>query len=318
MPAIESTVYSDAPSPVLQRLEHLRSQTIRKNLRLRHRIRQSAAVYLSANEFLEIDTPTLGPRVDEYAAGHISATTGDGSELWLAQSPQLYKQMFMASGYQRYFQFAHCFRDDYRPPGRTDYLREFVQLDIELETRLAADVRRLIEQLLVVLLADLGVEVRTPFLEIDAVECVDTYGTDCPDLSTDANDLAFIWVTDFPLVETGSNGAPKLNRHPMAMPVTMPGSFDEAVSVRTQSYDLVLNGYEIASGDLRIHDAGDQRQVLEVMGIEPASFEDLLAVLDGGCPPHGGAGIGLDRLVMRLAGSHSVADACALPDLFGY
>lgn len=132
---------TDGAEPIRRRLAHLRSPVIQRNLRLRHAVRRAASQYLDAAGFLELETPVLGPRVDEYPAGHVVAHLEDGTELWLAQSPQMLKQMFMASGYGRYFQFAHCFRDEPRSPGRHDHLREFVQLDLEMETDSAAEVR---------------------------------------------------------------------------------------------------------------------------------------------------------------------------------
>lgn len=307
----------DGVEAVRRRLDHLRQPVIQRNLRLRHAVRRAASQYLDSEGFLELETPVLGPRVDEYPAGHVVAHLEDGTELWLAQSPQLLKQMFIATGYGRYFQFAHCFRDEPRSPGRHDHLREFVQLDLEMETTSAAEVRRTVEGLVRSVLAAVGIDVATPFPEIDAVECVERYGTDRPDLRTRPDEYAFLWVNEFPLLQQGDDGSLYRTRHPMALPTAVPGSLAEARTLRTHSYDLVLNGNELASGDLRISSPDRQRHMLELLGEELSSLDDLVVVLEQ-CPPHGGLGMGLDRLVMRLTGSDSVKDACAFPDLLGF
>src|SRR4051812_5323437 len=93
-------------------LAHLARDNVRANLILRHRLKQAIREFLVVNDFIEFDTPVLGGRIDEYPAGHIKAELSDGRQLWLAQSPQLHKQMLIASGYERYMQFAHCFREE--------------------------------------------------------------------------------------------------------------------------------------------------------------------------------------------------------------
>ncbi|MEV4511689.1 amino acid--tRNA ligase-related protein [Dactylosporangium sp. NPDC049525] len=299
-------------------MRHLRAPHIQDNLRTRDSIRQSLRRGLLADGFLEVDTPVAGPRLDEYRSGHIRTWDAFGQELWLAQSPQLYKQMLIAAGYRRYFQFAHCFRDEPLDQQRPDHLREFVQADIELEATDAAQVRRLVERLVAALCADLGLPCVTPFPQLDAVECVARYGTDRPDLRTHPDELAFVWVNDFPLAEADHDGGPRFVRHPMALPHHLPASPADALGVRTHSYDLVLNGYEIASGDLRIADADLQSAVLDLVGVDTRALRPLLAVLRSGCPPHGGLGMGLDRLAMQLTRSASVAEVTAFPAWSGY
>src|SRR6476660_5823120 len=137
-------------------LAHLKDEKIRRGLRFRQAVRQAAYRELGADGFGEFETPILGPWINEYAVGSISATTPSGEQLWLAQSPQVYKQMLIAAGYRRYYQFAHCFREEEREPGRTDYLREFIQLDIEMETADLDAIIAMAERLMVAICTAVG------------------------------------------------------------------------------------------------------------------------------------------------------------------
>ncbi len=130
----------------------------------------------------------------------------------------------------------------------------------------------------------------------------------------------FLWVTEFPMFkldeETGEIAA---EHHPFTLPTEETiGYLDrEPLRVRGSLFDLVLNGVEIASGGLRIHDAGLQRQVLSLLGHEDHKMESdfgfLLEALKYGAPPHGGLAFGLDRLVMLIAGLDTIRDVIAFP-----
>jgi aspartyl-tRNA synthetase len=307
----------EARDLVTSALTHLRDERIKANLALRRMIVREVRAELSGEGFEEYDTPVLGERINEYAAGLFRAESAAGGEFWLAQSPQLFKQILIASGCARYLQFAHCFRDEPREAGRYDRMREFVQVDIELATDSPAVVRRLVERVVQRVCAAVGRHVAVPFPEIDARTAVRRYGTDAPDLRDDETDWSFVWVVGFPLAEPDATGLPRLLRHPMARPERTPVDGDDLCQITTYSYDLVFNGYEIGSGDLRIHDPAQQEAVLRAMGIPTDDFRVLLEVLASGCPPHGGIGIGLDRLAMALAGSRDIADACSFPHWFG-
>lgn len=298
-------------------LAHLRDQRTRANLVGRSRIRSAARSSLEEQGFLEVDTPALGERVDEYPAGHLGVSLADGTNLWLVQSPQVYKQALIATGTERYFQFAHCFRDNDREPGRTDYLREFIQLDVEMEATSVDELIAVVEHLVHRIFADLAMPLLpSPFARISADEALSRHGSDKPDLRDGVNETSCLWVVDFPLATSEPSG-PVLERHPMAMPHVTPASADDLVVGHSHSFDLVINGYEIASGDLRIHDPAMQRAVLDAAGLDPSAFADLLLVLED-CPPHGGFGLGIDRIAMQLLGTDSVAAVTGFPAGFGY
>ena len=130
----------------------------------------------------------------------------------------------------------------------------------------------------------------------------------------------FLWVTGFPLLEWDDE---ELRWTAVHHPFTSPNLQDleklesDPGQVRSRAYDLVLNGTEIGGGSIRIHDPSLQRRVFEVMGFTPGRarerFGFLIDALASGTPPHGGIAIGFDRLVMFLAGAHSIRDVIAFP-----
>src|SRR5215831_7633156 len=131
----------------------------------------------------------------------------------------------------------------------------------------------------------------------------------------------FLWVTDFPLFEW----SPEENKwNAMHHPFTRPKAEDMPLfeakkfpEVRAEAYDVVLNGVEIGGGSIRIHEPELQEKMFEALGISPqnrqAQFGHLLRALRLGAPPHGGIALGLDRLVMLIAGEQSIRDVMAFP-----
>jgi aspartyl-tRNA synthetase len=130
----------------------------------------------------------------------------------------------------------------------------------------------------------------------------------------------FVWVVDFPLFEgLDEEGRPVSAHHPFTMP--HPDDIDrlesDPLSVRSQSYDLVLNGWELGSGSIRIHRADVQRRVFSALGIADEEAEERFGFLLGafryGAPPHGGFAVGIDRLVAILAGEDNIREVIAFP-----
>jgi aspartyl-tRNA synthetase len=130
------------------------------------------------------------------------------------------------------------------------------------------------------------------------------------------NQLNLLWVTDFPMFEWNADeGRLEALHHPFTAP--HPEDIDDLKTARAVAYDLVLNGYEIGGGSLRIYQPEVQQQVFETIGLSTAEAHDkfgfLLEAFEYGTPPHGGIAYGLDRIVMLMAGEESIRDAIAFP-----
>jgi aspartyl-tRNA synthetase len=160
----------------------LRRPRMYNNLALRHKIVRFIREYLSARDFLEIETPILLKSTPEGARDFIVPSRMHPGEFYaLPQSPQQLKQLLMVAGIERYFQIARCFRDE---DLRADRQPEFTQLDLEMSFVDAEDIRSLIEGMLIELCGQVSQKpiLQTPFPVISYAEAMDKYGIDRPDL----------------------------------------------------------------------------------------------------------------------------------------
>ncbi|HEX5831680.1 MAG TPA: aspartate--tRNA ligase, partial [Gemmatimonadaceae bacterium] len=166
------------------RLRHryldLRRPELQANLMLRHRLAQVTRRYLSDAGFLELETPILTKPTPEGARDFLVPSRVQRGEFYaLPQSPQLYKQLFMISGFDRYFQIARCFRDE---DLRADRQPEFTQIDIEASFIEPEDIYALTEGLLAAIWRERGIDVPAPFPRMTYRAAMERYGTDRPDL----------------------------------------------------------------------------------------------------------------------------------------
>ena len=129
----------------------------------------------------------------------------------------------------------------------------------------------------------------------------------------------YVWVVDFPMFEVGTDGTPQAAHHPFTMPYPedLPLLATDPLAVRSQAYDLVLNGWELGSGSVRIHNRDTQEQVFAALGIgveeAESRFGFLLGAFRYGAPPHAGFAVGIDRLVAILAGEENIREVIAYP-----
>ncbi|HOW42734.1 MAG TPA: aspartate--tRNA ligase [Candidatus Omnitrophota bacterium] len=298
----------------------LRRRSVFENFVLRHKLYSVIRNFLNGRDFIECETPILTKSTPEGARDYLVPSRLNPGEFYaLPQSPQLFKQILMVSGIEKYYQIAKCFRDE---DLRADRQPEFTQLDLEMSFINEEDIYAVFEQMMQLIFKELkGIELKIPFPRVTYAEAMAKHNSDKPDMRKEWNtEFAFLWVVDFPLFKYNneekrweSEHHPFTNVHPddIALMDTDLGK------VRSRSYDLVLNGTEIGSGSIRIHDQKLQRRIFEIIGIQPEEaqkrFGFLLEAFQFGAPPHGGFAFGIDRLLAIIAGQASIREVIGFP-----
>ncbi|MCS7184285.1 MAG: aspartate--tRNA ligase [Patescibacteria group bacterium] len=309
----------------------LKRERLQKNLVNRHRLILFIRNWLSQRGFIEVETPILTKSTPEGARDYlVPSRLHKGKFYALPQSPQQYKQLLMVSGIERYFQIARCFRDE---DPRGDRQPEFTQLDIEMSFIEKEDILKLIEKLFIEIVEKLYPQKKItsiPFPRLTYQEAIEKFKSDKPDLrknKNDLNELAFCFVVDFPMFEILEDGNLNPMHHPFTQPKLKNDEFNkeividklrnEPLSLLSEQYDFVCNGYEIGGGSIRTIDKEILIEVFKTLGHKEKDlyqkFGHLLEAFDYGVPPHGGIAPGIDRILMILENEPNIREVIAFP-----
>ena len=322
----------EEPARLKYRYLDLRRPRMTRNLRVRSKVTSFIRNWLTERDFVEVETPILTKTTPEGARDFIVASRLQPGKFYaLPQSPQQYKQLLMVAGLERYFQIARCFRDE--DPRADRAYGEFTQLDLEMSFVSQEDILQLTEELFTSLVKEVFPEKKvstSPWPRISHKEAKEKYGNDKPDLRKDKNDkneLAFAWIVDFPLFteqtkEDFFHGAGNAKWAPSHHMFTAPHPDDTPLldkdpgQVRGLQHDLVLNGFEVGGGSVRIHDPEIQEKIFDLIGFtkeQKEEFAHMLTAFSYGVPPHGGIAPGIDRFLMVVLGEPSVREVVAFP-----
>ncbi|MDX1535752.1 MAG: aspartate--tRNA ligase [Candidatus Spechtbacterales bacterium] len=310
----------------------LRRERMKHNLDLRSKVNLFIRNYLSEKNFTEVETPMLTKATPEGARDFlVPSRLYPGKFYALPQSPQQYKQLLMVAGVEKYFQLARCFRDE--DPRADRAYGEFTQLDMEMSFVDQEDILQLTEDMFTKMIEELFPEKKIsqkPWPRLSHKEAMEKYGTDKPDLRKDKNnpnELAFAWTLDFPLFneqteEDYFHGSGKAKFAPSHHMFTAPHPDDielldkDPMKVRGLQHDMVLNGYEVGGGSIRIHNRKIQEKIFDLIGFtkkQQKQFSHILEAFTYGVPPHGGIAPGMDRLLMVILGEPSLREVMAFP-----
>ncbi len=303
----------------------LRTERMQNNIRMRDKVISFFRDYMHKNDFVEIETPILMKGTPEGSREYLVPSRLEKGKFYaLPQSPQQFKQLCMVAGFEKYFQIARCMRDE---DTRGDRQPEFTQLDYEMSFVTQEEVLQYTEAMFIELVEKIYPNkkiLKTPFPRLTYAESMEKYGSDKPDLrenKEDPDELAFAWVLDFPMFEKNDDGTLQATHHPFCSihdedkEKFIAG--EDLFSIRANAYDLVLNGYELSSGSIRIHEQNIQKQVFDLLKIseeeQKSKFGHILEAFTYGAPPHGGFAPGIDRIMMILQNEPNIREVIAFP-----
>jgi aspartyl-tRNA synthetase len=322
----------------------LRGQRMQSNLRLRTKLTRALRQYLDGQDFQDLETPILTRATPEGARDYlVPSRVHPGSFYALPQSPQLFKQMLIMGGMDRYYQIARCFRDeDLRADRQPEFTHNYEVLAKKhgarglawMKINTAGQGVAGVQSSIAKFLSDDIINAMQDAAQAQAGDLL-FFGAG-PEQQVNAfmgavrlqlgRDLELLesgwkplWVVDFPMFEYDDESARLYALH---HPFTTPSCSLEAMQkapeqALSRAYDMVLNGSEIGGGSIRIHRPDMQQAVFDLLGIDPAQAQDrfgfLLEALKYGCPPLGGIAFGVDRIAALMAGEASIRDVIAFP-----
>ncbi|WP_373898137.1 aspartate--tRNA(Asn) ligase [Haloimpatiens sp. FM7315] len=305
------------------RVLSLRQEKINAIFSVQGIIAEGFREFLLKKDFTEIYTPKI---VSEGAEGGtaIFKLKYFNKDVFLAQSPQFYKQMMVGAGYERVFEIAHVYRAEEHNTNR--HLNEYVSMDleigfikdeeeiVELETKILSHIMNKLKLESKDLILNLDIKlpnIKENIPRISFTKAIDIlekeYGKKCNegDLDPESEKLIckyaeeklgseFLFIMDYPR-----------KKRPM---YTMPKGKDF-----THSFDLLFRGLEITTGGQRIHDYNMLKENMIYKGLNPEDFKTYMDTFRYGMPPHGGLAIGLERLTMKILGLSNVREASLFP-----
>jgi len=302
----------------------LRSKRMQANIRTRSEFIQRCRGYLFSKRFTEIETPLLTESTPEGSRDFVvPSRLNPGKFYALPQSPQQYKQLLMAGGFERYFQIARAIRDE---DLRADRGFEHTQVDIEMSFVTMEDVMTTVEEMITTTVEAMGHTIKEkPFPRISYKDAMEKYGADKFDMRTPEDKekgiLAYAWVVNFPFFEKTDEGGWTFTHNPFSMPIPehiewlLEGK--NIADILTTQYDIVCNGYEAGGGSIRGHKPEILEAVYKVMGFSKADLEErighMLKAFRYGTPPHGGIALGVERNIMNLTGETYLREVQAFP-----
>ncbi len=302
----------------------LRNPKERAIFKIQEGIARGFREFLTKQGFTEIRSPKINYAGAE-GGTNVFKLDYFGKQVYLAQSPQLYKQALVAA-YERVFEIAPVFRAEHHDTSR--HLNEYISMDFEMGfidgfediMNMEAGALKYIMELLrteyknevELLHADIPVITEIPTIKfMDAKELLmkkfKYQPTDMKDFDPEEEQLLGKWAKK----ELGSDFLFVTHYPSKKRPFYTLD--DPADPEYTLSFDLLFRGLEITSGGQRVHDYDEQVAKMQKLGMDPAQFETYLMLHKYGAPPHGGLGIGLERLTMHLLGFKNVREATMFP-----
>lgn len=303
----------------------LRRERLQRNLRVRSEYIRAVREYLFEKDFVEIETPILTKSTPEGSRDFVvPSRISKGKFYALPQSPQQYKQLLMASGFERYFQIARCIRDE---DPRADRGFEHTQVDLEMAYVEKEDVMRVVEEMTIFAIEKIGGKIaKKPFSVFTYEEVMDKFGEEKFDLRSekekDEGVLSFAWVVGFPFFEKGKDGNWTFTHNPFSVPLDEESERlllegKDIEKIKTAQYDLVCNGMEVSGGSIRAHKPEVLEATYKVMGYSKGEIEEsvghMLEAFGYGAPPHGGCAQGFERLLMAYLGEEYLREVQAFP-----
>jgi nondiscriminating aspartyl-tRNA synthetase len=322
---VEGKTDIDLDTRLNYRILDLRKPSVNAIFKVQNNLVRFARAFLESHDFVEIHTPKLVAEATEGGANLFEVKYFD-RKAYLAQSPQFYKQLMLLAGFGRVYEIAPVFRAEKHNTRR--HVNEYTSFDYEMAWISGVeDVMKMEEDMLhhsfkmtkkhaVTELELLGIELeipKVPFKRVKYTEAVDLINQTGKDLAiTDDLDPECERLLGEIFPEKYGTDMVFITHYPLELrpAYTMPSMTDEGM---TESFDLTYKGMEITTGSQRIHLYDLLVERFKAKGFNPADFTFYLDPFKYGAPPHGGLGLGVERMTMQLLGIENIREATLLP-----